>query len=147
MPCLSWLHIAAIPGPGLSDTETMAMRVTTMTLVIQVTWAQSGYWWMGQSGLFGGSENLESSGTGGYAGVSSADNVVENVEAIQTPEKLQLQQPQDTPSYAGYGNSYYGNQASESQENENQQAQASVISNDINERNSNYGGEFTDISS
>ena len=102
---------------------------------------------MGQSGLFGGSENLESSGTGGYAGVSSADNVVENVEAFQTPEKLQLQQPQDTPSYAGYGNSYYGNQVSESQENENQQAQASVISNDINERNSNYGGEFTDISS
>jgi len=135
-----------------SDTETMARRVTTMSLVIQVTWAQSGYWWMGQSGLFGGSENLESSGTGGYAGVSSADNVVENVEAFQKPEKLQLQQSQDTPSqaaggYAGYGNSYYGNQASESQENEKQQAQASVISNDINERNSNYGGELTDISS
>jgi len=118
-----------------------------MSLVIQVTWAQSGYWWMGQSGLFGGSENLESSGTGGYAGVSSADNVVENVEAFQTSEKLQLQLPQDTPSqaaggYAGYGNSYYGNQASKGQETEKQQAQASVISNDINERNSNYGVEL-----
>ena len=123
-----------------------------MSLVLQVTWAHSDYWWMGQSGLFGGSENLESSGTGGYAGVSSADNVVENVEAFQKPEKLQLQQPQDTPSqaaggYAGYGNSYYDNQASESQETEKQQAQASVISNDINERNSNYGGRLTNISS
>merc|ERR1719500_1494526 len=122
-------------------------RVTIVSLVLQVTWAQSAYWWMGQSGLFGGSENLESSGTGGYAGVSSADNVVENVEAFQKPEKLQLQQPQDTPSqaaegYAGYGNSYYGIQASESQEKEKQQAQASVISNNINERNSNYGVEL-----
>merc|ERR1719500_2561738 len=127
----------------------MTRRATTIVgLVIQVTWAQSAYWWMGQSGLFGGSEILESSGTGGYAGVSSADNVVENVEAFQKPEKLQLQQPQDTPSQAaggyadGYGNSYYGNQASQSQETEKQQAQASVLSNDINERNSNYGVEL-----
>ena len=122
------------------------IRGTAALLVLQVTWAHSDYWWMGQSGLCGGPESLESSGTGGYAGVSSADNVVENVEAFQKPEKLQLQQPQDTPSqatggYAGYGNSYYGNQATK--ENEKQQAQASVISNDINERNSNYGGEFT----
>merc|ERR1711988_1206376 len=125
-----------------SDTETM--RVTIIqSLVIQVTWAQSGYWWMGQSGSFGGSENLESR-AGEYAGVSSADNVVENVEAFQKPEKLQLQQPQDTPSQAaGYGNSYYGNQVSESEEaDEQQQAQAPVISNDINERNSNYGVEL-----
>merc|ERR1712172_383026 len=126
-----------------SDTETM--RVTILqSLVIQVTWAQSDYWWMGQSGSFGGSENLESGGAGGYAGVSSADNVVENVEAFQKPEKLQLQQPQDTPSQAaGYGNSYYGNQVSESEEADVQQkSQASVISNDINERNSNYGVEL-----
>merc|ERR1711988_2008698 len=125
-----------------SDTETM--RVTIIqSLVIQVTWAQSGYWWMGQSGSFGGSENLESR-AGEYAGVSSADNVVENVEAFQKPEKLQLQQPQDTPSQAaGYGNSYYGNQVSESEEaDEQQKSQASVISNDINERNSNYGVEL-----
>merc|ERR1712176_1433873 len=128
-----------------SDIETM--RVTILqSLVIQVTWAQSGYWWMGQSGSFGGSENLESHGAGGYAGVSSADNVVETVEAFQKPEKLQLQQAQDTPSqatggYAGYGNSY-GDQDFESQETSVQQAQASVISNDINERNSNYGVEL-----
>merc|ERR1711902_107965 len=128
-----------------SDIETM--RVTILqSLVIQVTWAQSGYWWMGQSESFGGSENLESGGDGGYAGVSSADNVVETVEAFQKPEKLQLQQAQDTPSqatggYAGYGNSY-GNQDFESQETSVQQAQAPVISNDINERNSNYGVEL-----
>merc|ERR1711902_355070 len=127
-----------------SDIETM--RVTILqSLVIQVTWAQSDYWWMGQSGSFGGSENLES-GDGGYAGVSSADNVVETVEAFQKPEKLQLQQAQDTPSqatggYAGYGNSY-GNQDFESQETSVQQAQAPVISNDFNERNSNYGVEL-----
>merc|ERR1712078_163127 len=126
-----------------SDTETM--RVTILqSLVIQVTWAQSGYWWMGQSGSFGGSENLES-GAGGYAGVSSADNVVETVEAFQKPsEKLQLQKPQDIPSqaaggYTGYGNSY-GDQDSKSQEIDIQrQGQDPVISNDINERNSNYG--------
>merc|ERR1711862_111208 len=127
-----------------SDTETM--RVTIIqSLVIQVTWAQSGYWWMGQSGSFGGSENLES-GAGGYAGVSSSDNVVATVEAFQKPEKLQLQQPQDIPSqaaggYTGYGNSY-GDQDFESQETSVKQAQASVISNDINERNSNYGVEL-----
>merc|ERR1712078_456921 len=128
-----------------SDIETM--RVTIIqSLVIQVTWAQSGYWWMGQSGSFGGSENLESGGAGGYAGVPAADNVVENVEAFQRPEKLQLQQPQDIPSqvaggYGSYGNSY-GDQDFESQETFVQQAQASVISNDINERNSNYGVEL-----
>ena len=104
---------------------------------------------MGQSGSFGGSENLES-GAGGYAGVSSSDNVVENVEAFQKPEKLQLQQDQDTPSqasggYGSYGNSY-GDQDSDSQETfVQQEAQTSVISNDINERNSNYGGELTFI--
>merc|ERR1711902_413456 len=125
-----------------SDTETMRVAII-QSLVIQVTWAQSGYWWMGQSGSFGGSENLESGGAGGYAGVSSADNVVETVEAFQKPEKLQLQQPQDTPSQAaGYGNSYFGNQVSESEETDVQQAQAPVISNDINERNSNYGVEL-----
>merc|ERR1711862_123696 len=127
-----------------SDTETM--RVTIIqSLVIQVTWAQSGYWWMGQSGSFGGSENLES-GAGGYAGVSSSDNVVENVEAFQKPEKLQLQQDQDTPSqasggYGSYGNSY-GDQDFKSEETSVKQVQASVISNDINERNSNYGVEL-----
>merc|ERR1712078_952935 len=127
-----------------SDIETM--RVTIIqSLVIQVTWAQSGYWRMGQSGSFGGSENLES-GAGEYAGVSSSDNVVETVEAFQKPEKLQLQQPQDIPSqaaggYTGYGNSY-GDQDFKSEETSVKQAQASVISNDINERNSNYGVEL-----
>ena len=101
---ISWVEIARsrartgpIPGPGVSDTETMTRRVTIVSLVLQVTWAHSGYWWMGQSGLFGGPENLESSGTGGYAGVSSVDNVVENVEAFEKPEKLQLQLPQARP--------------------------------------------------
>merc|ERR1711988_399421 len=119
-----------------SDTETMKVTII-QSLVIQVTWAQSG--------SFGGSENLESR-AGEYAGVSSADNVVADIEAFKKPEKLQLQQAQDTPSqasggYAGYGNSY-GDQDFESEETSVQQAQASVISNDINERNSNYGVEL-----
>jgi len=112
------------------------IRGTAALLVLQVTWAQSGYWWMGQSGSFGGTENLES-GTGGYAGVSSADNVVEN---DQRPEKLQKPQPSGGYSGGGYGNSV-DNTVPESTETDLQQALASLVNNVINERNSNYGAD------
>ena len=121
----------------------MTGRVTAAILVVvQLTWAQSGYWWMGQSGSFGGSENQESEagGIGGYAGVSSADNVVEN---DQRPEKLQKPQAGGGYSGAEYGNSL-DYTVSESPETESQQPQASLISNAINERNSDYGGELKD---
>ena len=97
---------------------------------------------MGQSGSFGGSENLES-GTGGYAEVSSADNVVEN---DQRPEKLQKPQASGGYSGGGYGNSI-DNTAPESTETDLQQALAALVDNVINERNSDYGagGELNDM--
>ena len=118
------------------------IRGTAALLVLQVTWAQSGYWWMGQSGSFGGTENLES-GTGGYAGVSSADNVVEN---DQRPEKLQNPQASGGYSGGGYGNSV-DNTVPESTETDLQQALASLVNNVINERNSDYGagGELKEM--
>ena len=116
------------------------IRGTAALLVLQVTWAQSAYWWMGQSGSFGGSENLES---GGYAEVSSADNVVEN---DQRPEKLQKPQASGGYSGGGYGNSI-DNTAPESTETDLQQALAALVDNVINERNSDYsaGGELNDM--
>ena len=133
----------------------MSRQVTAALLVLCVTMAsgQSGYWWMGKSGSFGGSENLESAAdtraSGGDGGFTDAQSIGQNNEAFQSPA-ITMQQPQAQDiqgGYAGYGHSSPGNvindnEVSQSSEFELQQPQASVVSNDINERNSNYGGKF-----
>ena len=95
---------------------------------------------MGQSGSFGGSEIIETGGSGGYAGIPSTDNIIENTR----PEKLQQPPAQNTQvggGYAGYGNSQENKVSEEGADLALQKPQGSLISNDINERNSNLVGE------